>query len=160
MSHEIERKFIVGNTLDVLNETILEQQKIVQGYLGINAEYVIRIRCMSVIKNGQVTDKAFITVKSKNIGIVRQEYEYEIPHVDGLNMLILTNILHEPITKTRYVIKDQHNQIWDVDFFEGKREGVVLAEIELIDENTPTILPSWIGKEVSTSPEYFNSNMV
>ena len=43
--------------------------------------------------------------------------------------------------------------------FHGHKEGMVLAEIELGDENERFDKPSWLGEEVTGLPQYYNANM-
>jgi CYTH domain-containing protein len=152
---EIERKFLVADPVAVLKERVINVIKITQGYLARNDGYVVRIRASD---DGNST-KGYITVKSKNVGITRSEYEYEIPYADAVHMLHLAYVDSAPIRKTRYVVLDQHSQQWDVDFFSEKYDGTILAEIELPSESTEVVLPSWIGQEVSDCPKYYNSNM-
>ena len=63
------------------------------------------------------------------------------------------------IEKTRYKIK-QGDLVWEVDEFEGENQGLIVAEIELIEENQSLELPDWVGKEVSQDYRYFNVNLV
>ena len=41
----------------------------------------------------------------------------------------------------------------------SKNKGLIIAEIELADENENVSLPNWIGEEISTDEKYFNSNL-
>jgi len=43
--------------------------------------------------------------------------------------------------------------------FNGNNEGLVIAEIELDDENDAFDRPSWLGKEVTGDQRYYNSNL-
>ena len=43
--------------------------------------------------------------------------------------------------------------------FHGHKEGLILAEIELGDENEPFERPEWLGDEVTGLPQYYNANM-
>jgi CYTH domain-containing protein len=47
-----------------------------------------------------------------------------------------------------------------VDQFAGENEGLIVAEIELDDENQTFRLPEWIGEEVTGDPRYYNSNLI
>jgi adenylate cyclase len=49
---------------------------------------------------------------------------------------------------------------WEVDEFLGENAGLIVAEIELADENQAFIKPSWIGEEVTSDPRYFNSSLL
>ncbi len=147
MPKEIERKYLLRN-----NEWQKEADAGVvlkQGYLNTNPDRTVRIRLL-----GQ---KGFLTIKSKNIGITRNEFEYEIPYSDTLELLKLC----EPplIEKTRYkIIRD--GLTWEIDIFAGENQGLAIAEVELLSEKQTIIPPSWLGKEVSDDPRYYNSNLV
>ncbi len=145
---EIERKFLVTDAIwnELSNST---PSKIIQGYLSTNPECTVRVR----IKN----EVAFLTIKGKNKGIVRSEFEYEIPFDEAKEML--TTLTTKSIEKERYSIKvGQH--FWDVDVFYGKLKGLILAEIELKSEDEDFEMPNWIDKEVSNDAYYYNSNLI
>lgn len=147
MAVEIERKYLID--LEKLG-TLENGIRIKQGYLSINKESVVRVR----IKN----DKGYLTIKGSNNGISRLEFEYEIPFEEANEML--DNLCQKPvIDKSRYIIKYDTN-IWEIDVFYGDNEGLVVAEVELKDENEIISLPSWIKKEVSHDSRYFNSNLM
>lgn len=143
MAIEIERKFLVTDT-DFLAGA--KYSYIAQGYLSTDAERTVRIR---------IKDRAaWITIKGITQGISREEYEYEIPLKDAEQLLTLCK--STPIYKRRYIIEDR-NLIWEVDVFEQKNKGLVLAEVELENEDVPVITPSWIDLEVSGDERYYNS---
>ena len=147
MALEIEKKFLVKG--DFRNE-VFKTIHIVQGYLSRVPERVVRIR----IKD----DKGFITIKGKNVGATRFEWEKEIPVEEAKKLLELC----EPglVDKTRHLIKNTDGKhIWEVDVFHGRKEGIVIAEIELNDENEPFDRPSWLGKEVTGDKRYYNSSL-
>jgi CYTH domain-containing protein len=144
---EIERKFLVKN-LDFKNQT--SGTFIAQGYLGADLLRTIRVRIYG--------DKAYLTIKSKTVGISRDEYEYDIPVKDAKAML--NDLCAKPlIEKNRYEIKYQ-GKIWEVDEFLGENTGLYVAEIELASESEAFEKPQWVGEEVSGDPKYFNSNLV
>jgi adenylate cyclase len=101
---------------------------------------------------------AFLTIKSKTLGTTRNEYEYEIPVGDASEML--DRLCYRPlIEKVRY--REQvADRVWEIDAFEGDNAGLVVAEVELPEENATVTLPAWAGDEVSGDPRYFNSNLV
>lgn len=143
---EIERKFLVTST-DFVQEAI-KQTRIVQGYLNTDPERTVRVR----IKG----DKGFLTIKGKSneSGTSRFEWEKEITVQEAEALLQLS----EPgvIDKTRYEIKiDKH--IFEVDVFKGDNQGLIVAEIELIDENETFQKPTWLGKEITGDIKYYNS---
>lgn len=148
MAKEIERKFLVNKDLiynAVLGET---SHKIKQGYLSDDKDHVVRIRIND--------EKAYLTIKSANIGLTRDEFEYEIPIEDGEAIL---STINQVLYKERYNIF-YHGYTWEVDFFKGDLEGLILAEIELSSETEEFDLPKWVSKEVSTDKDYYNSNLI
>ena len=48
---------------------------------------------------------------------------------------------------------------WELDVFEGANNGLVIAEIELVDADEEIELPEWVGAEVSDDPKYYNLNL-
>ena len=147
MAQEIERKFLVnGNAWRELAKGTVYRQ----GYLSTVKERTVRVRV--------VGDKGYLTVKGLTVGAKRTEYEYEIPVADADAML--NELCEKPlIEKTRHNIPFD-GLIWEVDEFAGDNEGLVVAEVELSDEDQEIGLPDWIGEEVTDDPRYFNSNLV
>ena len=102
--------------------------------------------------------KGFLTVKGISIGATRSEYEYEIPAADAEEML--NSLCEKPIIeKDRYKIPIGE-VTWEVDEFLGINHGLVVAEVELQSEDQTFPKPSWIGKEVTDDPKYFNANLI
>lgn len=147
MAKEIERKFLVKDNsfLKLAYKTI----EIAQGYLSIDPDRTVRVRIYG--------EKGFITVKTRNIGAVRNEWEYEIPVADAREILFDAAI--NKLTKTRYLVKTDNGEIWEIDQFHESLEGLTIAEIELVDEKSQISLPGFIGKEVTGDPRYYNSNL-
>jgi len=147
MAYEIERKFLV----DIEKLPKLENGFIIkQAYMPTSNNTVVRVR----IKN----TKAFLTIKGENKGLVRSEYEYEIPLEDAEEMI--SNLCKKPIiSKTRYEIKHE-NHIWEIDIFYEDNKGLIIAEVELESENEKVILPPWVKEEVTEEDKYYNSNLI
>ncbi len=143
---EIERKYLL-ETMDWKKEIIQSITNIKQAYLFEDHEKSVRIRVRS--------DQAFMTIKMGK-GVTRNEFEYSIPVSDAEEMIEKASLLC--LEKDRYVIEYQ-GAIWEIDVFKGKYEGLVLAEIELRDENQEIQLPAWIGEEVTNDPAYLNVNL-
>lgn len=102
--------------------------------------------------------KALLTLKGKTEGISRPEFEYEILRDVAQACLAGPYVLRGLIEKTRYELTHA-GRLFEVDVFEGKLAGLVLAEVELDDANAHVELPEWIGDEVSDDPRYFNSSL-
>ena len=60
------------------------------------------------------------------------------------------------IEKTRFEIP-AGKHIFEVDEFYGENEGLIVAEIELSDENEAFEKPKWLGKEVTNDVKYYNA---
>ena len=147
MANEIERKFLVKGDY---KSQAFKQTAICQGYLNSAPERTVRIR----IKG----EKGFVTVKGagNETGVSRFEWEKEIPVEEAKSLLALA----EPgvIDKVRFLVRNTDGiHTWEVDEFHGDNEGLVVAEVELSDENEPFDKPDWLGEEVTGDPRYFNS---
>ena len=145
---EIERKFLVHSTEFI--QAASQHYRIEQGYLSNDPARTVRVR----VKD----DKSFITVKgaSSASGMSRYEWEKEIPLEEGKALLQLA--LPTVIQKIRYEVKHQ-TFLFEVDVFEGQHQGLILAEVELEDENVELNLPEWIGEEVTGDPRYYNASL-
>ena len=151
---EIERKFLV--TSDAFKAQATHQYEIEQGYLCREPGKTIRVRIRDV--------RAFLTIKSGTLreGLAKFEWEKEIDVSDARELMLLC--LPGTISKTRYIIPAPPYQgaerKWEVDVFHsGKMAGLVLAELELGDEQEPFERPAWLGEEVTGQPQYYNANM-
>ena len=60
------------------------------------------------------------------------------------------------IDKTRYLVK-AGNHTFEVDEFYGENEGLLIAEVELDDEDEMFEKPDWLGDEVTGNVRYYNS---
>lgn len=147
MGKEIERKFIVeGDAYKGLAKGVLYKQ----GYLCSDTGRSVRIRVFD--------DMGYITVKGPSKGAVRLEYEYEIPMSEANEMLEC--LCERPIIeKFRYKYQFE-GFVWEIDEFLGENQGLIMAEIELPDENAVFKKPDWVGREVTGDPKYLNSNLI
>ncbi len=145
---EIERKFLVLS--DAFKEEAFKHTRIIQGFLNTHKERTVRVRLKG--------DKGFITVKglSTSDGLSRFEWEKEISKEEAEALLKLC----EPgvMDKMRYEIK-VGKHLFEVDEFFGDNEGLVIAEIELENENEIFEKPNWLGNEVTGDVKYYNSQI-
>lgn len=142
---EIERKFLVTSK-NFINEAF-SKKRIVQAYLSSVPERTVRIR----IKD----DKGFLTIKGKSneTGMSRLEWEKEIDVQEAEKLLSICE--KGMLDKIRYEVKSGKHTV-EVDVFSGENEGLIIAEIELEDENELFEKPSWLGKEVTNDERYYN----
>jgi adenylate cyclase len=146
MPTEIERKFLVKND-DW--RSLGTGEFYCQGYLVSSPGKTVRVRIAG--------KQAYLTIKGSTLGITRAEYEYPIP-VDHAQEL-LNGLCELPlIQKTRYRV-EAGGLLWEIDEFAGENQGLIVAEVELGDENQDCPLPDWIGAEVSHDPRYYNANL-
>lgn len=146
MGIEIEHKYLVVN--DKYRNMASSSHRIMQGYLSREPQRTVRIR----VKDNQ----GFITIKGKNVGDTRAEFEYPIPIDDAMQLLNMC--LPTVIEKTRYLVPFE-GHTWEVDEFHGARRGLVVAEIEIGNSNQQYTLPPFVGQNVTGNPDYYNSNL-
>lgn len=147
MAIEIERKFLVAGEYKSL---AFAHSRIRQGYICSGSGKTVRVRLRD--------DKGYLTIKGPSDagGMSRYEFETEVPADDAQELMRLC----EPgiVDKTRYLIK-WGTHVFEVDEFYGDNEGLVLAEVELSDENEPFEKPPFLGREVTGDRRYYNSHL-
>lgn len=143
---EIERKFLVKS--DEFKAVAFSKQQIAQGYLNSNPERTVRVR----IKG----ESGFLTIKgiSNASGTTRFEWETEISLAEAKPLLKLCE--EGIINKVRYNVKFGKH-LFEVDEFMDQNQGLIVAEIELMDEDEAFEKPSWLGQEVTNDERYYNS---
>jgi len=148
MGLEIERKFLLKN--DSWRQQITKSTLMRQGYLAPLETSSVRVRIEG--------DKANLNIKSATIGIRRMEYEYAIPLEDATEML--DQLCPRPqVNKTRHIVV-VGSHVWEIDEFYDENQGLIVAELELGDENETFVVPDWVGDEVSDDPRYYNVNLI
>ena len=150
MNQEIERKYLV--TSDCYKEMAVARYHIRQGYISREKTGTVRVRITD--------DKAYLTIKGKPAAghFARYEWEKEIDVKEAEELMKLCQ--GTIIDKTRWIVPAKEEELkWEVDEFHGKHDGLVVAEIELASEDQIVALPTFIGKEVTDDPQYYNANM-
>jgi adenylate cyclase len=146
MSTEIEHKYLVVG--DAWRRKVTGKSHVVQGYLARGRRSTIRVR----IKDDR---HATLTVKSRERGSSRSEFEYRVSLKDARSLLELCG--NSRIEKERYTVP--HGKLtWEIDVFLHP-PGLVLAEIELERVDEKVLLPKWIGEDVTDDPRYRNSSL-
>ena len=145
---EIERKYLIERK-DLSFLQLIEGEKIKQAYIQNENSRTVRVRTKG--------EKACLTVKIGNESLSRDEFEYQIPVQDALSMMEILQL--KVLSKTRYEINFE-NHLWEVDVFEGKLDGLIIAEIELKAEDESFITPPWVGTEVTNDSSYLNARLI
>ena len=143
---EIERKYLVLN--EEFKKDAFKKERIIQGFLSSVPERTVRVRL--------IADKGFLTVKGigNQSGTTRFEWEREISVNNAKELFKICE--QGTIDKTRYNVKS-NKHIFEVDEFLGANEGLVIAEIELQNENDIFGRPEWLENEVTGHLKYYNS---
>jgi len=147
---EIERKFLVRG--DGYRKAALSSTRIRQGYIMSQGGRNVRVRIRG--------DKGYLTIKgpSQNGGLSRYEFETAITLDEAEHLMALC----EPgiIDKRRYLVPSPDGRhTFEVDEFYGGNAGLVMAEVELGNEQEPFKKPDFIGKEVTGDGRFYNSHM-
>lgn len=141
---EIERKYLV------LDHSFVDQAtrvyRIEQGYISLSPTVRVRIR----------DEEGFLTIKGESdaSGLVRSEWEYSIPIEEAEGLMHLCG--ERLVRKLRYLVPYE-GELWEVDVFQGRHTGLVVAEIELPSSKHSYALPSWVGREVTSDKRYYNA---
>ncbi len=147
MPHEIERKFrVVSDAWREGTRPVLYRQ----GYLHNEPGHIVRVRV--------VEQSAYLTVKGRNDGITRLEFDYPVPLADA-NQMLDAFCGGEILEKYRHHVV-YGDRVWEIDEFLGRNRGLIVAELELPDEDAPFVRPAWLGEEVSHDPRYYNNNLL
>ncbi|WP_347923400.1 CYTH domain-containing protein [Pontimicrobium sp. SW4] len=145
---EIERKFLV--TSNAFKEEAYQKFRIIQGFLNRDPERTVRVRLKD--------NKGILTVKglSSKDGLLRFEWEKDISKKDAKALLEFCE--KGIIDKLRYEVK-VNNHVFEVDEFYGDNEGLLIAEVELENEDEVFTKPDWLGEEVTGNIKYYNSQL-
>lgn len=142
---EIERKFLIKEMPSDLES--YEYHDIEQYYVLTNP--VIRAR--------KKDDKFILTVKGSGM-LARSEFELPLDE-EAFNKLKekADGII---IKKRRYIIPFDKYTI-ELDIFDEPIAPLIMAEVEFesVDEANDFTPPAWFGEDVTSNPEYHNSNM-
>ena len=147
MAFEIERKYLVADP-SIVERAALPSSEMRQAYLATGT-VSIRVRIAK--------ERARLTVKGPAHGIRRAEFEYEIPLGDAQEMMasLRQGVI---IEKTRYELAED-GLLWEIDVFGGPNAPLVVAEVELDDEDIEVAKPAWVGEEVSEDPRFTNASL-
>lgn len=138
---EIERKFLVENLPDLKG---VKYSEIKQGYFSITPERRVR----------QIDDRYYITEKGEG-DMVREEKEWEIDKKEAEMLFAMSKTYI--IEKRRYYLPCGEFTI-ELDIYEGKHQGLIVAEVEFESEQSALsfLPPAWFGKDITKDKTYKN----
>lgn len=150
---EIERKFLIETSktspLDMPGHSLILKQ----GYLVNTEDITVRVRTA----RSETDSIGYITIKraSTDGGLSRYEFETEILAEDAEELLgTCTSI----IEKTRRVVPYK-GHLFEVDYFHGDNDGLIIAEVELNSVDEYVEFPEWISTEVTGDTRYYNAHL-
>lgn len=160
MNKEVEYKFIVNIAVDDFFENMvpLAFQEIQQGYLVNDNETKTVLRVRTTNYPDQKERYGFITVKGPSGGKLVEKYEYEMPIPYEYAETFLKSC-DRVLSKTRYLY-EYAGKVWEVDKFNGRLQGLIIAELEVKDENETFERPEWAVIDVTEYFEFSNNHLI
>ncbi|MDX6589356.1 MAG: hypothetical protein QOI84_630 [Solirubrobacterales bacterium] len=148
MGFEIERKFLLVEPPGWLEDR--SAVPIEQGYAAVADDVEVRLR--------RAGDRRLLTVK-RGSGEVREEVEIELDRSQFDALWPLT--ASQRLAKRRYRAALGNGLQAEIDVYEGRLEGLLVAEVEFPSEQrsrefTP---PAWLGTEITGDEQYANRNL-
>jgi adenylate cyclase len=144
MKVEIERKYLVAN--DDWRKHATAGSVFRQAYIMAANDRTLRIRTIDAAL-------ATLTVKICTGHLRREEFQYDIPYCEALELIRYR--IGVVVEKTRYDVA-YGGYVWEIDVYDGAHRGLVIAEIELQHEIDDFALPVWLGREITGEPLYSN----
>jgi adenylate cyclase len=146
---EIERKWLVERVPDEVLAT--PSELIEQGYLTIGSDGAeTRVR-----RRGE---RCFLTVKSGS-GLSRAEHEVELTREQFEALWPATTGAR--LVKRRHVLAAQDERVIELDVYEGRLSGLIVAEVEFDDAAGAGsfLARPWFGREVTDDAAYRNQRL-
>jgi adenylate cyclase len=146
---EIERKWLVERVPDEVLAT--PSELIEQGYLTIGSDGAeTRVR-----RRGE---RCFLTVKSGS-GLSRAEHEVELTREQFEALWPATTGAR--LVKRRHVLAAQDERVIELDVYEGRLSGLIVAEVEFDDAAGAEsfLARPWFGREVTDDAAYRNQRL-
>ena len=125
---------------------------------GLEASLIERVQARNdwVVRLRQEGERGRLTLKGPRVGAVGPEEEAGVPV--GLVRSYLDDMSLPMIVKLRYLWRAGDGHLWEIDEFEGPLAGLIVAEVELQDENEEVLLPAFIGLEVTHAGASWSSH--
>ena len=112
-------------------------------------DWMVRIR--------KFNSSFFLTLKGFRTGAAAVEFEWEIER--NLAESIVVDSQYPSIEKKRYLWTNTDGFVWEIDEFENNLAGLIIAEVELEDEDATVEIPSWAGMELTYLRGWSNASL-
>ncbi|MDA3851118.1 MAG: hypothetical protein PF447_07565 [Spirochaetaceae bacterium] len=148
---EIERKYLLDHCPLIRGDYI--SIKMQQAYLSLPKELnTLRVRNYGA--------EFFLTIKQSAGPVTLLRREVEMPIDQSYFNELWDMAGQRTISKTRFLIPWQNRTI-ELDIFEEKLKGLILAEIEVNNEEESMDFPTppWFGRELTEDYRFSNSSL-
>jgi CYTH domain-containing protein len=98
-----------------------------------------------------------LTLKGSRKGASAAEFEWEIERNNAES--VVDDLLYPFVEKKRYLWTNTDGFVWEIDEFESNLAGLIIAEVELEDEDVTVEIPSWAGMELTYLRGWSNASL-
>ena len=98
-----------------------------------------------------------LTLKGSRKGAAAAEFEWGIER--NLAESIVDDSQYPFVEKKRYLWTNTDGFVWEIDEFENNLAGLIIAEVELEDEDATVEIPSWAGMELTYLRGWSNASL-
>ena len=98
-----------------------------------------------------------LTLKGSRKGASAAEFEWEIERDTAES--VVDDLLYPFVEKKRYLWTNTDGFVWEIDEFESNLAGLIIAEVELEDEDAMVEIPSWAGMELTYLRGWSNASL-
>ena len=98
-----------------------------------------------------------LTLKGSRKGASAAEFEWEIERETAES--VIDDLLYPFVEKKRYLWTNTDGFVWEIDEFESNLAGLIIAEVELEDEDATVEIPSWAGMELTYLRGWSNASL-
>ncbi|GLQ95417.1 CYTH domain-containing protein [Dyella acidisoli] len=154
MAIEIERKFLLAN--DDWRAEVTSSMRIAQGYL-VDVRALREGTARASVRVRISGERAWLNIKSVELGVARAEYELPLALDDAQSML--ATLCNGALEKIRHHVEID-GWLFEIDEFLGANSGLFVAEVELPAKDASFPRPAWLGREVSHLARYYNVNLL
>ena len=144
-----ENLILADDSLHYENQLLVQVTKDQTFVLKSQTEWTVRIRYQD--------SSTYLTLKGVRQHASAVELEWEIERSAAEAIVAKENF--PALAKTRYYWRGDDGMLWEVDEFEGKLAGLIIAEVELDSEQQLVDIPYWADKEITGDHSWANSNL-